>query len=155
MDQWNVDASLTGSLHYRQAEPVDTALPQMAIFCCTRSAGQARKMTLADGNQMGKNVIFIEGMCSGSFSSRHLLSAFEAGMDAVLVLTCHEGNCHSGSGRQRAVQNVAAARKALEQAHVEPERLQINSMAANMSGQLITVIRIFEKQIGRLADFGE
>ncbi len=151
MDQWDVDASLSRVLQNRPGEPVDTSsdLPRLAVFCCTRSAGQARLAALADDRSLGENLVFVEGMCSGSFSSRHLLSAFEAGMEAVLVLTCHEGNCHSGSGRQRAVQNVAAARKALEQARIDPERLQLDSVAANMPGQLATMIRTFKERMGQ------
>ncbi len=151
MDQWDVDASLSRAFQNRHEEPVDASsvLPRRAVFCCTRSAGQARLAALADDPSLGENLVFIEGMCSGSFSSRHLLSAFEAGMEAVLVLTCHEGNCHSGSGRQRAVKNVTAARKALEQARIDPDRLQLNSVAANMPGQLTTMIRTFKERMGQ------
>lgn len=151
-DDWNVDASMSRLLQHEQQKTSDMAdLPRLAVFCCTRSAGQARSLALADGHPMRENIVFIEGMCGGSFSARHVLSAFDSGMDAVMVLTCHEGNCHSGSGRYRAQQNVAVARKALAHARIDPERIRLCSLAANMPQAFITMMADFEKHIGQAA----
>jgi coenzyme F420-reducing hydrogenase delta subunit/Pyruvate/2-oxoacid:ferredoxin oxidoreductase delta subunit len=152
MDRMDVDTSLVRATAASTPEPAENLeMPRLAVFCCSRSASAARRTAAEQGRQLKSDVFFIEGMCAGSFSARHLLYAFEAGMDGVMVLTCHENNCHSGSGRYRSELNVATAHKLLEPAGIESERLVFHSLAANMPAQLATVIGDFTQRIRSLS----
>ena len=76
------------------------ALPYVVAFCCRRSAGVAAKAAVDAGKSWDAVVNLIEVPCAGSLSQDVILSAFSLGADGVLVLTCHEDNCHSRQGNR-------------------------------------------------------
>jgi coenzyme F420-reducing hydrogenase delta subunit/Pyruvate/2-oxoacid:ferredoxin oxidoreductase delta subunit len=124
--------------------------PRLVAFCCQRSAMQAREMAIAAGHRLPAGLVVVEGICGGSFSVRHLLSALEAGADGILVLTCHPGNCHSEQGPRNAQQRVAAAVQALALADISAERLQFDTLAANMGAVFASRLQQFAQKIAAL-----
>jgi coenzyme F420-reducing hydrogenase delta subunit/Pyruvate/2-oxoacid:ferredoxin oxidoreductase delta subunit len=125
-------------------------VPKIMAFCCTRSAAQARDLAQRLGHRLPAGLRFVEGVCGGTFSVHHLLSAIEAGMDGVLVLTCHEGNCHSEHGTLAARQRVLEATRLLTWAGIGSERLQFTTLAANMGSEFARVVNGFEETIKTL-----
>ncbi len=126
------------------------AAPELAIFGCRRSAGLARQAVSELNRPFPSGVRFIEGTCGGSFSVQQFLGAFESGMDGVLVLTCHEGNCHSESGSRYARKRAAAAAKAIASAGLSPERIQCRTLAANMGTEFVDFVEGFAAKINKL-----
>jgi heterodisulfide reductase subunit A len=141
---------------YRQIQnpaPGDDApqrIPQVVVFGCARSAGQARALSRLAGHRHPKGVKFVELPCAGSISSHHLLGAFDAGADGVMLCTCHTDNCQSEVGNQVARKRAEAARELLQAAGVEAERLTIASVAANMGNELTFMIDAFVDRIKAL-----
>ncbi|MDA8138460.1 MAG: hydrogenase iron-sulfur subunit [Desulfobacteraceae bacterium] len=132
-----------------QAQSSD-CIPRIALFCCSRSAAQARELAKSMGHQLPASLRFVEGVCGGTFSVRHMLTAIEAGLDGILVLTCHEGNCHSGKGPHEADKRVREAARLLTGAGIAPERLQFTTLAANMGREFAEVVNGFEEKIKAL-----
>jgi quinone-modifying oxidoreductase, subunit QmoB len=124
--------------------------PRIAAFCCRRSAVQAREWALGMGHRLPPGMVFIEGLCGGSFSVHHLLSAFEAGMDGVMLLTCHSGNCHCESGTTHAAKRSAQVTETLAAAGIEPERLSCGTLAANMGVEFARMAEAFSARIAAL-----
>ncbi len=121
--------------------------PQVLVFGCTRSAGQAFALTLLMGHALPKGVQFIEVPCGGTISSRHLLAAFDAGADGVMLCTCHTDNCKSEIGSRLARKRADSARILLMGAGVERDRLNIASVAANMGNEFTFMINAFVDQV--------
>jgi hypothetical protein len=71
--------------------------------------------------------------CTGRLQPEHLLKAFEAGADAVCVITCARDNCHYLEGSQRAARRVEYVRELLDEIGLGGERLLVFHLAA--SGQ--------------------
>jgi coenzyme F420-reducing hydrogenase delta subunit/Pyruvate/2-oxoacid:ferredoxin oxidoreductase delta subunit len=138
---------------YRQIQQpaIDDDAPQatlqVMVFGCVRSAGQARELSRLTGRQLPEEVRFIEVPCGGSLSSRHLLAAFEAGADGVMLFICHTDNCRSEIGNQVARKRAEAARDLLLAAGVESKRLAVASVAANMGSELTFMIDAFVDRI--------
>lgn len=120
------------------------------IFGCARSAGQALASSRRSGYGLPEGVQFIDVPCGGTIAIRHLLTAFEAGADGVMLCTCHTGNCQAEIGNQVARKRADAARDLLTAAGVEAERLHVATLAANMDQELAFVIEAFVDHIDAL-----
>jgi coenzyme F420-reducing hydrogenase delta subunit len=120
------------------------------VFGCARSAGQARTLSRLTGHTLPTGVQFVEVPCGGTISSRHLLAAFDAGADGVMLFTCHTDNCQSEIGNQMARKRTDAVRDLLQAAGVESDRLAIASVAANMGNEFTFMINAFVDRIKAL-----
>jgi coenzyme F420-reducing hydrogenase delta subunit len=125
-------------------------IPQVMVFGCARSAGQALALSRLSGHALPGGVQFIEVPCGGTISSRHLLAAFDAGADGVMLCTCHTDNCQSEIGNQVARRRADSARNLLKGAGVESDRLEIASVAANMGNEFIFMIDAFVDRINAI-----
>ncbi|AFM25171.1 hydrogenase iron-sulfur subunit [Desulfomonile tiedjei] len=75
------------------------------VFGCKRSAAM-----MAKSMEMPENARFLEVPCAGSVSEHSIWSALAAGAKGVLVVGCHDGNCHSHVGTNLAAARVEQAR---------------------------------------------
>jgi coenzyme F420-reducing hydrogenase delta subunit/Pyruvate/2-oxoacid:ferredoxin oxidoreductase delta subunit len=125
-------------------------IPMILVFGCGRSAGQAYQLTRMMGYGMPEGVRFIEVPCSGSISSRHLLAAFDAGADGVMLFTCHIDNCKSDKGNKLACKRADSALILLNEAGIENDRLDVSSLAANMANEFYMRVNEFVDRIRSL-----
>lgn len=124
--------------------------PGILVLGCGRSAGQAHQLTRTMGYTMPPGVQFIEVPCAGSISSRHLLAAFDAGADGVMLCTCHVDNCKSNKGNKLAVKRAESARTLLDSVGIEKDRLDVSSLAANMANEFSLRVNEFVDRIQSL-----
>jgi coenzyme F420-reducing hydrogenase delta subunit len=85
----------------------------------------------------------IEVPCAGSVTPEFILSAFSLGADGVLVLTCHEDNCHSRQGNRFARTRADQASAFLAQCGAGATRLVFKTLAANMETELDAILSEF------------
>jgi quinone-modifying oxidoreductase, subunit QmoB len=130
------------------ASPAD---PRVVVFCCARSAGRARALYEDHGQQTAVDAKVVTVPCAGAVSVQHLLSAFADGAAGVLVLTCHEGNCHSETGNQHARRRVDHLADLLGRMGFGGDRLAIATLAANMPVEYADVTRRFSEKIHKIA----
>jgi len=64
-------------------------------------------------------------VCSGKIDTSHILKAFRAGADGVLILGCSEGHCHYQNGNVQTKKKVLLLQKVLETFGIEPQRVEI------------------------------
>jgi len=132
---------------------VNTSEPTIFAFCCTRSAVQAAHLASTMGRARPEGLRMIEVPCSGMISAGCMLSAFQNGADGVLVLTCHEGNCHAEHGNRYAHQRTNYIVDLLGQVGLEKDRLLKSTLAANMGFEFSDIVNGFAdtlKQMGPL-----
>ncbi|MEJ2477172.1 MAG: hydrogenase iron-sulfur subunit, partial [Desulfobacterales bacterium] len=122
-------------------------IPSIAAFCCSRSATGAAEMASCLGHPLPAGLQLIEVPCGGSVSLRHLLEALQNHADGVMVLTCHDGNCHSERGNIHARQRGDEMRRRLKSMGLEAERLVNISLAANMGIEFSQALMAFEQQL--------
>ncbi len=109
-------------------EPYD---PLIVAFICTYCTYTAADMAGSLRMQYPANVRVVKLLCTGRVDTKHLLGAFEAGADGVMVSGCELGDCHFLEGNNRAVQRVAQTQKILEATGIEPERLEMFHVGAS------------------------
>ncbi|BBO68975.1 hypothetical protein DSCA_29050 [Desulfosarcina alkanivorans] len=123
---------------------------QVMVFGCARSTGQARALARLSGQPLPSGVRFVEVPCGGCISSRHLLTAFEAGARGVMLCTCHTDNCQSDTGNRVARRRAQATGDQLTAAGIEGDRLYVTSVAANMGTEFVAMINGFAERIRAL-----
>jgi F420-non-reducing hydrogenase iron-sulfur subunit len=89
-------------------------------------------------------------MCSGRIDPLLIISAFERGIDGVLVTGCHLGDCHYLSGNYHAKYRVLLARKILERGGLETQRLRLEWISAAEGIQFADLITEFTETIYKL-----
>lgn len=76
------------------------------------------------------NVHIVRLMCSGRMDPELALRAFAAGADGVLVLACHQGDCHYKEGNLRAAGRQAILGRLLEQLGIARQRCRFDYVSA-------------------------
>ena len=96
-------------------------------WCTYAGADQAGVARL----QQPTTVRDIRVMCTGRVSVMHILEAFRMGADMVWISGCHVGDCHYVDGNIAFERRYAVAKKIIEKAGLEPERLQFTHISAS------------------------
>ncbi|MHA1882736.1 MAG: hydrogenase iron-sulfur subunit [Candidatus Thorarchaeota archaeon] len=121
----------------------------LTIICnwCTYagadSAGVARL-------QQPTTVRDIRVMCTGRVGVPHILEAFRLGADMVWISGCHFGDCHYVDGNVSFERRFAIAKKIVEKAGLEPERLQFTQISASEGPIWANTVKEFSELADKL-----
>jgi coenzyme F420-reducing hydrogenase delta subunit len=110
---------------------------RIVLLGCSRSAGEAIAGLAELQQALPTNVEWVSVPCGSGLDELHLLRAFEAGADRVMVLACYDGACRSIDGAKWAEKRVSAARALLEEAGIAGWRLAFRNVAPNMSADIV------------------
>ena len=89
-------------------------------------------------------------MCSGRVSIEMVLKALMAGADGVLVLGCHIGDCHYGSGNHRTVKRIPLLRRLMTYMGIEPDRLRLDWVSGAEAGRFAKITTEFVEAVRAL-----
>ncbi len=104
--------------------------PEIIAFCCNFCAYAAADLAGSRRMQYPSNVRVMHVPCTGKIEMEHILSAFEKGIDGVLIAGCLEGGCHFLEGNLRAKKRSEYLREMLDQIGVGGERLRMVNLSA-------------------------
>ncbi len=90
-------------------------------------------------------------MCSGRIEPEFVLSAFERGIDGVLITGCHPGDCHYISGNYKTLRRYYMLKLMLEQFGIDERRLKLEWVSAGEGMKFQKVVNDFIGQITKLA----
>lgn len=107
--------------------------PEIIAFCCNYCAYAAADLAGSRRMQYPSNVRVMHVPCTGKIEMEHILSAFEKGIDGVLIAGCLEGGCHFIEGNLRAKKRSEYLREMLDQIGVGRERLRMVNLSAAMA----------------------
>lgn len=105
--------------------------PKIEALVCTYCTYTAADMAGSQRLQYPATVRVVKYPCTGRISILHILKAFEAGADAVLVGGCEVGSCHFVEGNLRATERVAYAKKLVEETGLGGDRLEMFYIGAS------------------------
>jgi F420-non-reducing hydrogenase iron-sulfur subunit len=107
--------------------------PEIIAFCCNYCAYAAADLAGSRRMQYSPTIRVIHSPCTGKIEMEHILSAFEKGVDGVLVAGCLEGGCHFLEGNLRARKRTDRIREILEEIGVGGQRLLMVNLSAAMA----------------------
>jgi len=100
--------------------------PKIVAFCCHYCALTAADVAGKMGFQIPSNIRIIRVLCTGKVETLHILKAFEAGADGVVVIGCKLGECYFKEGNFRAVKKVERVQSLIEEVGLEGERVNFD-----------------------------
>ena len=104
--------------------------PLIIAFCCHYCAYAAADLAGSMRLDYPDNVRVLRLPCTGKIEVDYLLTAFERGIDGVIVAGCLEGGCHFLEGNLRARKRVERAKQMLEEIGLEPQRLEMFNLSS-------------------------
>jgi coenzyme F420-reducing hydrogenase delta subunit/Pyruvate/2-oxoacid:ferredoxin oxidoreductase delta subunit len=144
------DAIVLDRIEAFRRETASTQTPFLVAFGCERSAKLCREAASELGLTLPQRMCFIEVPCAGRISLDFVLGAFNRNAQGVLILSCHEGNCHSGQGNLHAKRRVLYLKEMLKTIGMNPDRLHVRTLAANQPVEFAAVCNEFEATIHSL-----
>ena len=89
-------------------------------------------------------------MCSARVRPEFVITALSKGLDGVLVLGCHPGDCHYSEGNYFTRRRGLLLKKLLQYVGVEPERFQVRWVSASEGAKFAETITKVTDQIKAL-----
>ncbi len=96
------------------------------------------------------NLRVIRVMCSGRVDPNFILTAFERGLDGVLVAGCHLGDCHYLTGNYHTKYKILMMKKILEKLGFETKRLRLEWVSAAEGKIFADLITEFTEELIQL-----
>lgn len=146
----NVDAEIEDHLRTCAVRLREDNDPAIVAFCCSRSAAQANELAIKTGLQTSAKLDVVTVPCAGTVSTAFILEALSQGAAGVMVLTCHDGNCHSETGNQHARRRIEHLSGLLDLIGRGGDRVAVNTLAANMETEFGQITRRFARKLQQM-----
>ena len=104
--------------------------------------------------QYPPNVRIIRVMCSARADPTIVLEAFIRGLDGVMVLGCHLGDCHYMTGNYYTERRIKTTKNVLKNVGLSPERLLVDWVSASEGDRFATLVKEFTEKVRKLGSLG-
>lgn len=124
--------------------------PTILAFCCNWCSYAGADLAGVNRLQMPPNVHVIRVMCSASVKPEYVFKAISQGIDGVLVLGCHIGDCHYLTGNHRTAKRIPVAKKILKDVGLDDRRVRLDWVSAAEGEKFQQVITEFVTEVKAL-----
>lgn len=124
--------------------------PVILAFCCHYCAYAAADMAGSMRLQYPSNIRVLRMPCTGKVEENYILTAFENGVDGVMVVGCLEGGCHFLEGNLRARKRVERSKEILEEIGLEAGRVEMFNLSSADGPLFAEYARKMSAQISEL-----
>ncbi|MFX0059993.1 MAG: hydrogenase iron-sulfur subunit [Candidatus Hodarchaeota archaeon] len=124
--------------------------PQILVFCCNWCSYAGADLAGVSRYQYPPNIRIIRVMCSSRVTSAFILRAFSVGIDGVLIIGCHPGDCHYISGFEQTKIRMTHLAHLLKMIGIKEERFGLYSISASEGKQFSELITNFTQTIKKL-----
>ncbi len=115
--------------------------PKILAFCCNWCAYAGADLAGVSRFQMPTDVRVIRVMCSGRVPPELIIRALANGLDGVMVLGCHPGECHYSEGNYLTRRRAHVLKRLLDYIGIEPERFQLRWVSAAEGAKFSAVVK--------------
>ena len=120
--------------------------PKLVCFSCKFSWGY-----LTDEDALSSKIDnWVPLICTGKIDATHMLEAFRAGADGILILGCAEGDCHYQDGNYEAKKRVYLIRRLLESVGIEKERIRIELSIDPEGKRIAELVEAMRQELAKL-----
>ena len=121
--------------------------PRIVGFLCNWCAYAGADLAGISRIRYPPTIRIVRVMCSGRVDPTIILETFLGGVDGVLVMGCHPGDCHYMEGNYHAERRVKMLRKMLAKTGLELGRLRLEWVSASEGGRFAELIKEFTGQL--------
>ncbi|MGB6873853.1 MAG: hydrogenase iron-sulfur subunit [Dehalococcoidia bacterium] len=115
--------------------------PKILAFCCNWCAYAGADLAGVSRFQMPTDVRVIRVMCSGRVPPELVIRALANGLDGVMILGCHPGECHYSEGNYLTRRRAHVLKRLLDYIGIEPERFQLRWVSAAEGAKFSAVVK--------------
>jgi len=125
--------------------------PTILIFACNWCSYAGADLAGVSRLEMPPNCRVVRVMCSARVRPEFVIAALSRGLDGVVILGCHPGDCHYSEGNYYTWRRALLLKGFLEYVGIEPGRFQLRWISASEGArfaQTITEITDTIKALG-------
>lgn len=123
--------------------------PKILGFLCNWCSYAGADLAGVSRNQYPANIRVIRVMCSGRVDPRYVVRALINGIDGVLVLGCHFGDCHYIDGNYEESEKFGTLKELLKIVNFD-ERVYLDWVSASEGLRFADIVTKFTDQIKKL-----
>jgi coenzyme F420-reducing hydrogenase delta subunit len=123
--------------------------PKILGFLCNWCSYAGADLAGVSRIQYPSNLRIIRVMCTGRIDSVLVLEALTNGVDGVIVMGCHLGDCHYRTGNHEAERKIKMLKKLLTSLGLS-DRLRLEWVSASEGARFAEVVRGFTNHIKAL-----
>jgi coenzyme F420-reducing hydrogenase delta subunit len=120
--------------------------PKILAFLCNWCSYAGADLAGVGRNQYPPNIRVIRVMCSGRVDPRFILDALIRGIDGVLILGCHLGDCHYSDGNFEAKVKYEMLQEILKLVDID-QRINLNWVSAAEGLYFANIVTEFTEKI--------
>ena len=124
--------------------------PRFVVFCCNWCSYAGADLAGVSRLQLPANLRVIRVMCSSRVKPEWIIKALRSGLDGVLILGCHPGECHYQEGNYYTRRRVAILKKFLEYLGIEPQRVKLNWVSASEGAKFAELVSEMTNELREL-----
>ena len=124
--------------------------PRIVSFCCNWCSYAGADLAGVSRVQISPNFRIVRIMCSGRMDPELAVRLLREGMDGVLVLGCHPGDCHYIEGNYFAEIKMEWTRNLLAKTEFGAERLKLDWVSASEDQRFAQIVGDFQDTIQEL-----
>lgn len=125
-------------------------VPRILGFLCNWCSYAGADLAGVSRIRYASNIRVIRVMCSGRVDPVFFVRAFLKGIDGIMVLGCHFGDCHYINGNYNAERRIIAAKQLLTFTTIEAERLCLDWVSAAEGERFANLVNSFVRKIAEM-----
>ncbi len=129
--------------------------PKILGFLCNWCSYAGADLAGVSRFQYPTNLRVIRVMCSGRVDPSLIVEAFIHGMDGVMVLGCHPGDCHYIGGNYYTEKRVKTLQSFLEAVGLKSGRLLLGWVSASEGERFANLVKEFTQKVAELGSLGD
>ncbi len=124
--------------------------PKILGFLCNWCAYAGADLAGVSRIPYQPNFHTVRVMCTGRIDPAFIIEAFLQGIDGVMVLGCHSGDCHYTVGNLYARDRMAYLQRVMEQVGLDSRRFKLDWVSASEGARFAEVVNAFTDQVRAL-----
>jgi F420-non-reducing hydrogenase iron-sulfur subunit len=128
--------------------------PKILGFLCNWCSYAGADLAGVSRFQYPPNLRVIRVMCSGRVDPTLVVRAFSRGVDGVMILGCHPGDCHYATGNYYARNRAQVLSQLFEAVGLDADRFLLDWVSAGEGERFATLVSAFTDQVRALGPLG-
>jgi heterodisulfide reductase subunit A len=129
--------------------------PKIVGFLCNWCAYAGADLAGVSRIQYLPNLHVVRVMCTGRIDPALIVEALLLGIDGVLILGCHSGDCHYVEGNLYAQERISQLRGVFEGVGLDPRRFRLDWVSASEGARFSEIVDDFTEHIRTLGPIRE
>ncbi len=144
----------TSSLNSPGGRSLSAFEPKIVGFLCNWCSYAGADLAGVSRFQYPANLRVIRVMCSGRVDPALVIRAFSRGVDGVMILGCHPGDCHYATGNYYARNRAQVLAQLFEAIGLDANRFLLDWVSAGEGERFATLVASFTDRVRALGPLG-